>query len=159
MELPFLEYRVATPLDMDEIVNLWKEIQRYHEELDPRYSMVDDAAFLARSYYSERMDMADNIFFVATLEKQLIGFVFAYLQKKPPVYRDLDMGFIDTLMVTTRYRRSGIGSHLVDLVKQWLIDQGIHRLQLSVASMNQIGIAFWERCGFKELSRRMESDI
>ena len=37
------EYRVAAAKDIDEIMSLWDESRQYHEQLDSRLAMVDNA--------------------------------------------------------------------------------------------------------------------
>ncbi len=157
--MPSPEYRIADETNLDDIIKLWNEINDYHENLDSRFSMVRNAASLVHDYYSERMKSDDTIFYIALIDNEVVGFVLAYTQQKPPVYKDRDMGFIDTFVVTEKYRRLGIGSDLVGLVKNWLLERGIHRLQLSVASSNSNGLAFWKSHGFTELSKRMDLAI
>ncbi|MFX1484554.1 MAG: GNAT family N-acetyltransferase, partial [Promethearchaeota archaeon] len=53
------------------------------------------------------------------------------------------------------YRRLGVGTKLVDLAVEWFGVKEIDRIQLSVAALNQTGIDFWNKYGFKELSYRM----
>lgn len=155
----WLEYRAANKKDMDSIISLWNESRIYHDELDPRLSMIDNAATKVKDYYSEQLESENAIFYLAILENHPIGYVCAQLQKRPPVFDPPYIGFIDGLFVKSDFRRMGVGKKLLDLAIRWLKEKEIDRIQLSVASLNQVGIAFWNQCGFTEVMRRMNMEI
>ncbi len=153
------EYRIANENDIDDIMSLWNESRLYHAELDPRLSMVDDAHLKAREYYVSQLTSADTVFYIATSSDTPIGYLCAQIQKAPPVHKIQRFGFIDGLFVRETFRRMGVGTSLVTLAMDWFEEQQISMVQLSVASMNEIGIRFWERCGFTEVMRRMRMKI
>lgn len=121
--------------------------------------MIQDASLKVRDYYNEQLASENAIFFLAIVEGHSVGYICAQLQKTPPVFENPLIGFIDGLFVIKRFRNLGIASHLVGLAKEWFNKHGIDTIQLSVASTNNTGYQFWEKCGFKELMRRMHQNI
>ncbi len=138
---------------------MWNESRIFHETLDARLSMVQDASLKVRDYYIEQLASEDAIFYIAFVGEQAVGYICAKLQKTTPVFEKSFIGFIDGLYVIKEFRKLGIGRHLVDLAKVWFNEHGVSTVQLSVASKNDPGIKFWEKCGFNELMRRMHQHI
>lgn len=153
------EYRVASVEDIDGIMSLWDESRFYHEQLDSRLAMVDNAQIEARDYYNKQLTSEDAVFYVASENGVPIGYICAQIQKAPPVHKVQRFGFIDGLFVRSDYRRTGVGTGLVNLAKEWFKEREIFMIQLTVASRNQVGLLFWEHCGFTEIMRRMRMQM
>jgi ribosomal protein S18 acetylase RimI-like enzyme len=110
-------------------------------------------------YYKEQLASKDTIYYLALIENQVVGFISVKLHNRSPIFKKSLIGRIDTLIVTGKNRRSGIGTQLYDLAKKWLKNQGINTVQTSVASNNPTGIEFCKNIGFEELMIRMEKQI
>jgi ribosomal protein S18 acetylase RimI-like enzyme len=86
-------------------------------------------------------------------EKTILGLVTARKQ-------DDDTVVIDRLYVTPQYQRRGIGSMLLE--ESITTFPGIARLILEVEEQNKVGLSFYQKQGFREISRkevRVEDDI
>jgi N-acetylglutamate synthase len=57
-------------------------------------------------------------------------------------------GFIHHTAVSTKRRKVGIGSALVNHAMDALKQEGIHKVALVVFAKNEIGNGFWEKRGF-----------
>jgi len=57
-------------------------------------------------------------------------------------------GWIEDLVVRDGWRRSGIGSLLMDEVEHWARDAGVTRLQLLADNRNKPALDFYNRRGF-----------
>ena len=57
-------------------------------------------------------------------------------------------GFIHHMAVRSEYRRTGLGTRLVDTCLDALKKEGISKVALLVFKYNEAGNAFWESCGF-----------
>ncbi len=159
MEASRTEYRSASVKDIDEIISLWNESRFYHEELDSRLAMVNNAHLEIRNYYFKQLSSEDAVFYIASNNSVSIGYICAQIQKAPPVHRVQRFGYIDGLFVKNGCRRMGIGTNLVGLAKEWFKEREISVIQLTVAWKNQVGMLFWERCGFTEIMRRMRMQL
>lgn len=54
-----------------------------------------------------------------------------------------------SMWVAPGSRRAGVGTVLIDALKQWAASRGLHELKLMVTSVNRGAIAFYERKGFQ----------
>ena len=67
-------------------------------------------------------------------------------------------GFIDTMAITSDYRRQGIGEQMLDRIFEWFDSQDIDRIELSVSARNQVGYSFWRKHGFHDFMHRLYLD-
>ena len=153
------EYRVAAAKDIDEIMSLWDESRQYHEQLDSRLAMVDNAQIEARDYYRKQLTSEEALFYIASKNDVSIGYICAQIHNAPPVHKVQRFGFIDGLFVKSDYRKMSVGTGLFNLAKEWFKEREISMIQLAVASRNRVGMLFWEQFGFTEIMRRMRLQV
>ena len=71
-------------------------------------------------------------------------------------------GTIQNLYVRPEYRNQGLGSKLLDIATQKLVDRGIEVVKLEVMAPNEAAKRFYRRHGFEphrvQLAKRVESD-
>ena len=56
--------------------------------------------------------------------------------------------YLLSMWVAPAYRRSGLGTRLVNAVEEWVQNLGVRELRLRVTSKNSAAIRFYEGCGF-----------
>lgn len=78
--------------------------------------------------------------FVAVCEEKVVGVILCG--------HDGRRGIIQHACVSPEYRRSGIGSKLVDLALEALKAEGINKVLLVAFKKNEGGNKFWESQGF-----------
>ncbi len=159
MKLDSIVYRQSTQDDLDGVIQLWEESQVYHSELDPRLVMREDAGTHVRTFYTEKFFTDNAVIMIAVLDEEIIGYASTFLQPRPPIHLEPFWGFIDALIIASRYRRHGIGTRLMKGVIEWLREKGIVTMRLSVAALNPDGIAFWKKMGFSEIMHLMDLKI
>jgi len=72
------------------------------------------------------------------------GLVVCYADKNEPGRAD-----IFSMWVDPAYRRTGVGTALIDGLKNWAVARNLHELRLMVTSVNSSAIRFYERLGFR----------
>ena len=77
--------------------------------------------------------------------------------EKPPIHAQRKVGYVGSMFVKSQYRRKGVGSHLWEMARDWLLTQEAAKFQLAVAVMNPEAIKFWKNQGFTELMFQMEA--
>ena len=78
---------------------------------------------------------------LAVTETKVVGFILS------EVYAPL--AHLITLDVAEAYRRSGVGSILLETMEDALVTQGVHTILLETAVNNDAAVAFWQRHGYR----------
>lgn len=152
------EFRIATLDDIESIVDLWWESARYHAEIEPRFQYASDAVESTRAYYSKQIPLDTFLVVLAEEGEDVVGFAGVQVISKPPIHVHRKIGHIDGIFVRPRVRRTSIGTHLWNICRDWLMQQGVTKVQLNVASMNLGAHTFWGKIGFRDLMIQMELD-
>jgi len=75
--------------------------------------------------------------------------MLATIQNYPPAFEITRYGLINDLAVTAKYRRVGIGEHILEMAKNWFEKKAIKRIEAEVVIANEISTSFWAKMGFK----------
>jgi len=83
--------------------------------------------------------------FLAEKEHHLAGYLMAIggnaNRNRHTIY--LVVGVLD------KYRGQGIGTNLFEQLEKWAIRQNAHRMELTVVTRNEAGLALYKKCGFE----------
>jgi RimJ/RimL family protein N-acetyltransferase len=83
--------------------------------------------------------------FVALVDHVLCGYVgFRYptlIQSNRHVYEV-------NIAVHPRYQHEGVGTRLMETMKEWASEQGMKKLSLRVLASNSKALEFYDKCGF-----------
>jgi len=139
--------RPATLHDLDAIVALWMAMMHEHEAFDRRVRLADHADEAYRQYARHHLS-SGGAAFVAEHPGAVIGFCLAYSARNLPMFSPQSYGYLSDLTVSRPWRGRGIGSGLVEAVKQRLREHGIAHIQLQVYDGNTRGQTFWRKMGF-----------
>jgi ribosomal protein S18 acetylase RimI-like enzyme len=109
---------------------------------------IDQACYQPGIAYSKR-DMRGYLQFsgaecvLAETSREIAGFCISARQRT--------RGYIVTIDVLKKYRKSGIGSALLREVERRLVANGVHEVGLETATDNESAIAFWNKHGYRTL--------
>ena len=112
-----------------QVVTLWKTVFAYdtpHNEPD----LVID----------KKLEVNDQLFFVAHAGDSVVGTIMAGY--------DGHRGWIYSVAVAHPHRRQGIGSQLMSMAEQALIDKGAVKINLQIMDGNHEVAAFYSSLGF-----------
>ncbi len=146
-----LVIQTAEEEDTDKLVELFRYLALYHEELDPYFELLPDFEEKMRYYYSTRIRAGDGIILIASFDDKAVGFIDAHLKERPPIFKQRVQGYIANVFVLPEVRGKGIGRKLVEGAIVWLRDQGALDVELSVAERNESGRSFWQNLGFRDI--------
>lgn len=148
MKHKHIQIRSATLEDTNAIVELWKEYMDFHAERERRFARSDDGHVRFGEYISGRIMDDASCVLVAEHEQNVVGYCLATLAKFPPVFAYREYGSISDLAVTARSRHQGIGQALVEAAFRWFAERGVRRIEVRVATSNEVSTAFWRKMGF-----------
>ena len=149
---PPASFRPAQPHDQDEVSVLWLRLLEEQAEVEDSFAPSEDALARWRNDYREWL-RDDSVFIhLAEMDDEPVGFVSAHLWTPPPIYRSVRGAYIDELFVLASRRGQGIGSALVDAVRDWAQEAGAEEIRLGVLAANERGQAFWQKQQARPLS-------
>jgi ribosomal protein S18 acetylase RimI-like enzyme len=132
------------------IIEIWKEFIDFHAEIDPFFARAHDAEQEFEEWIRIIIEDESGHSLVVLDNNQVIAFSISRISKHPPVWKQQDYGEIIELAVNREYRRQGIGEEMLKIIFAWFEANDVKRIELKVASKNDIGYSFWEKHGFMD---------
>ena len=88
--------------------------------------------------------------FVYKIDNLIVGYILIYYKNMPQKgYRHSNEILIDALGVLEEYRNQGIGTKLLEFIKEYAMKQGYTNIRLTVNQENEIARHLYEKVGFK----------
>jgi ribosomal protein S18 acetylase RimI-like enzyme len=97
----------------------------------------------------ERTRSGRTLIWLAELEGRLIGQVFVQLMNDHPDHDQLMRAYVYSFRVRAPYRRSGLGTMMMDFVEKDLAARGYNLVTLNVAQDNPDARRLYERLGYQ----------
>jgi ribosomal protein S18 acetylase RimI-like enzyme len=151
-----MQIRKATPADIPDLLELWKEFMDFHADRDPVFARSEDGHERFAEFIGENLASAEWLDLVAVDEGHLLGYCMATIVRYPPVLKVSRYGYVQDIAVTSGHRRRGIAAALYQETECWFREQGIARAELNVAVANEASQGFWGYMGYKDRMVRME---
>lgn len=149
-----MQIRLATKNDVLALAELYIEFFAHNAEQQPRYYQK---AFESGSYPASTIDSDREDIFVAVDDDMIYGFIHVIESETPPYDCFVPRKFatIMDLYVRPDCRRKGIGTLLLDAVRQWAHLRNLDYLELNVLAENEDGIRFYRHQKFNAVSQIM----
>ena len=153
--------RNATDNDYNALCELFDEIDALHRNNLPHIFQKPGGAVREQDYYAGLIADENVALLVAEAGEKLVGFIHAFVRDTPaiPVLIPKRYAIVDGIVVKTGFQNQGIGSILMDKVQEWAIARGATSIELNVYEFNKAAIAFYEKLGYRTLSRKMRKDL
>ncbi|MEO1288293.1 MAG: GNAT family N-acetyltransferase [Chloroflexota bacterium] len=148
--------------EVDAVGQLWRELVTYHRILSDMMPIpADDGAerYAARIRWSVDDNHVQT--FVAEIDGELVGYVYGtVVDLLPEMFKDERAGIVGDIYVKETQRSVGVGTALMDAMKDWFRLRGVTHYELYVAAMNERGIRFWEKTmGAQPVMMRMRANL
>lgn len=143
--------REARQSDLEDVVFLWKMLQKEHELLEPRLRMSQSAEQRWRTDYPGWIRSNVHGIFVAEVEEKIVGMITVHPYWPAPIYEEREEAYINDIIVHPDYRGRGIARKLVEAVQEWASERAIAQIRAGVISGNPQALAFWEKVGARPL--------
>ena len=152
--------RTAVPEDCHRILPLQEQISKLHFEGRPDL-FKDEIRTYTEVQFEEWINSPTHVLLIAELNGEIAGYAFSWViqYRDHPTYRDFDSFYIDDICVLEKFRRKGIGRALIERCKEEAKQLGCKNVDLGVWSFNKNAVAFYESCGMKERTKRMEINL
>ncbi len=149
--------RPASADDLDRLLGLAAELERYHDNLSGRETDPSRAIESARRDFEERLTNPDHRVFVAEADGSVLGMASAESRRRR---RWADPhGYIADVFVLEPYRGRGIGRALVAAAEGWLGSSGYREIRVNVHPRNDRALRLYQRLGWSEVAINMGKEL
>ncbi len=146
--------RCGVSSDYDSVELIMKQVQKLHVDWRPDIYKPADSVY-SREYFEKLI--SENRLLVAEQEGAVVGllsFMYRHVESDKQVTRNVL--FVDDLAVSEEYRGQGIGTQLLQLMKDKVNHEHLDGLELQVNARNTAARKMYESFGFTEKSINME---
>ena len=152
-----MEIRRATRDDALSLSVLNVYVQIVHANALPHLFKQPSSDSFALQFMLERLDDPLNYFFIANLDGEDIGYIYARITERPenPFMHAWKYLYIDQISIKPDYQRLGYGVQLLEAVRQVANDAGIEIIALDTWSFNEQAGSFFKKQGFVPFNQRM----
>ncbi|MEM7813450.1 MAG: GNAT family N-acetyltransferase [Candidatus Aenigmatarchaeota archaeon] len=148
--------RRAVKSDIQDIQELDKESTVYHRRFDRDLYQVSEKWWkVKRKFQLAAMKDSKNLVLVAEDGKRIVGYLWGYVER----LNKYNIGKIQELIVSTRYRRKGIGTRLIKNLLKFFKDKNCIIAEVTVNAKNGAAIKTYERLGFEKREYKMQLKI
>lgn len=156
-----MEVRLATLADVESISALNMDVQNIHAEALPHiFKHISDPGF-AVPYVTEQMNQPDNYFFIANINGEDVGYIFAHVTRRPDsaYMHPWNFVYINQISVKPAYQGRGCGAALIQAVRDLAREQGITTVAIDTWFFNEKAQTFFAHEGFTMFNMRMWMQI
>jgi GNAT superfamily N-acetyltransferase len=99
--------------------------------------------------------------YVAEEDGHLIGYVYGtVVDLLPEMFIDERAGIVGDIYVSATHRGKGVGTALMEVMKDWFKLREVSHYEWYVAAMNETGMRFWEKTmGGEAVMVRMRASV
>lgn len=151
--------RRAGQADVAAICVLWKEFMDFHKVRDAHFSRSRAGPRNFSKFVAEQIKKKESCVLIAEHSGHAVGYCIAMVANYPPVFKRTKYGAISDLAVTGKCRRKKVGEKLVRRIEKWFLRRGLDRVELSVASANEVSNPFWRKMGYAPSMMRMFKEV
>lgn len=144
--------RLATRRDVPAMARLWQEKMVIQQQTDRRFSLSPDGQALWSDAVAQWLDHDDYTLYVADHADTIVGYIVGCVEAAPPGLLPARVGVVVDLAVGVHSNQPGLGQRLLEPLREWLVQQGISRVIVSVSRRRPVEQAFWRALGASELS-------
>ena len=153
--------RKALSSDLSSLGQLGGHLMRAHYAFDSKRFLPpgDDPESGYSWFLGTQLDQTDVVIFVAELDGEIVGYVFAGLEDLS--WKELrgPAGFIHDIVVSEGTRRLGIARQLMEAAIEWLRVRGAPRAMLWTATQNEPAQRLFDALGFRRTMIEMALEL
>jgi ribosomal protein S18 acetylase RimI-like enzyme len=147
-----MQIRQANAKDITQIHELDRESVLYHKKFDREFYTVSEKWWkIKKASQVEALKKVSDLILVAEGNGKIIGYIWGYVEKMAK----LNVGKIQDLIVTSRYRNRGTATRLIKGMLKFFMTKKCAVADVEVHIRNDAAIDVYERAGFVKQNYRM----
>ena len=144
--------RKATADDINETAEIFRELHEHHIQLRPDFYRSPDAEFY-RNQLAEHLDYV----FVIENDGVIQGYATVYIDVRDDcIHVARKRCFVDQFAVKKEFRRKGIGSKLMQFIREYALENDCTVIELGVWYENYDAVDFYGKNGFVPRTLNLE---
>ena len=144
--------------DGEQLRLLYQELEEDGVRYQPEHFVVGERS---NEFFQSVFESADQDILVAEEDGKILGFshVMILEQKKVACLKPETLVYIQDLDVLESRRSQGIGTLLMEASKRYGKEHGVDFIRTQVFPQNIDGMRFYEKNGFREMMKTIESSL
>jgi ribosomal protein S18 acetylase RimI-like enzyme len=133
---------------------------KLEEEFDRHYVTLGVGEQFVRVSFSEkpeeakRMEFEKNFkseaYFLFVKEgEEYVGYISGVIEENDQSYKARQLGIMDTIVVSEKYKGKGISNKMRDMFFEWLKSKNVNICQLHVIAKNVSALEIYKKWGFE----------
>ena len=143
--------------DLDQVLNLAREIREYHIDLLNGYFKKQDDE-IEKNTFLNTLHNDKTHALVAIKNNKVVGYLLAEFKEANSLINP-QIAHISNFGVTKTNRKNGIGKKLMDAFFEICKQKKITEIKLGVYNKNTTAYKFYENYGFKPIEQKMSFDL
>ena len=140
--------------DLDEVVELWKDLVDHHREFSDYYTLRRDGRRNWSKYLREKFSEKSTRLIVAEEDGKLVGFMLCLINPAVPIFKERMVGLISDAYVVRHRRRKGIMKEMLAVALRWFRKNKLSAAEINVAEANSEAREAWAQLGFEPFAER-----
>lgn len=147
--------REAEIRDYEGLCQVYAELDEQHRAHHPELFIEPESCRRTKEYITGMINDEDKVLLVAVAKREIAGLAECYIQRSGdfPILRQREWVQLDGIGVKKEYQDRHIGSLLLEKAVDWAKKKGMDRIELKVYTFNEHADLFYEKKGFKDLSK------
>jgi L-amino acid N-acyltransferase YncA len=142
--------RLGNAADFQAVLPMMRQRRLRRQQADPGlYALHPDAEQRFRRWIGDMARDPRSTMLVAEEEGQVIGFLYATVEKDPPIFLHEEFALVREWWVDAPSRRHGAGKALIDAAAAELGATGVRQMRVRTAASDQDVRELLARCGFR----------
>ena len=144
--------------DVEQLRLLYQELEEDGVRYQPEHFVVGERS---NEFFQSAFESADQDILVAEEDGKILVFshVMILEQKKVACLKPETLVYIQDLDVLESRRSQGIGTLLMEASKRYGKEHGVDFIRTQVFPQNIDGMRFYEKNGFREMMKTIESSL
>ena len=152
-----MEIRKASRSDAHILSALNVDVQKIHADALPQIFKQPNSDSFAVQFMLDRLSDPLNVFFIANLQDEDIGYLYARIVDRPenPFMYAWKYLYIDQVSIKPTQQGKGYGQLLLEAVRHLAKDHGIDTIVIDTWSFNTGAHSFFQKNGYSTFNFRM----
>ncbi len=149
-----MKIRIAEPKDAERLNAFLTLLIRDEKQYDDGIN----ENFVVTNMYENFIGDPKRIILVAEEDEKIIGYLYGFIIDSDEV-ETKKIAKLDALYVEENVRKKGIAESLINIFKDWVIDNNISKIEVNVCSDNYKAKSLYQKKGFKTTKETMSLEI